>query len=83
MKSLVRARRREGRCYELAWRAQYSEAAAGFLLVHGKCNAENGSRIGHAWLLDPNTSRLYDPVLDYLYWCGVRQAERAANGSGA
>jgi hypothetical protein len=26
--------------------------------------------------------RLYPPVLDYLYWCGVRQAERAARRSG-
>ena len=27
--------------------------------------------------------RLYPPVLDYLYWCGVREAERAAPPSGA
>ena len=63
-RSLVRARRREGRCYELAWKALHSEAASGFLLVHGKCNDRNGSRIGHAWLLDPDRRVVYDPVLD-------------------
>lgn len=70
-RSLVRARRRQGRCYELAWKALNSEAAAGFLLVHGKCNDRNGSRIGHAWLLDPKSPRLYDPVLDRWFTEGA------------
>jgi hypothetical protein len=27
--------------------------------------------------------RLYAPVLDYLYWCGVREAERDGTAPGA
>ena len=27
--------------------------------------------------------RLYAPVLDYLYWCGVREAERGSDDEGA
>jgi hypothetical protein len=27
--------------------------------------------------------RLYAPVLDYLYWCGVREAERGAGAERA
>ena len=26
--------------------------------------------------------RLYPPVLDYFYWCGVREAERASGPGG-
>jgi hypothetical protein len=77
-RSLVRARRREGRCYELAYRALHSEAAAGLLLVHGKCDDRNGSRIGHAWLLDPNSPRLYDPVLDRWFTVGAYRARFGA-----
>jgi|SRR5829696_5245350 len=63
-RTLVRARRRKGRCYELALKALNSKEASGFLLVHGQCRGPNDSRVGHAWLFDPENDLVYDPVLD-------------------
>jgi hypothetical protein len=59
MKSLERVRKREGRCYELAWRVMCDEPGADhFTLVHG-CAGPN--LIGHAWI-DLNDGHVYDPV---------------------
>jgi len=49
---LVRARKREGRCYELAFKGILQAGAERFLLVHGTGLGREGQRIGHAWLLD-------------------------------
>jgi hypothetical protein len=61
MKSLARVRKRNGRCYELAFRVMLDEPGAdGFTLIHGRVGP---AMIGHAWI-DLNDGRVYDPVRD-------------------
>lgn len=57
---ILRLRQREGRCYELALRGCLQ--APEWDLVHGECNGDNGTRIGHAWL--EFDGEAYCPVLD-------------------
>jgi hypothetical protein len=46
-----RARKREGRCYELAANELLElPSNTPWRLVHGCVNGPGGSRIGHAWL---------------------------------
>jgi hypothetical protein len=51
-KPKCRARKRKGRCFELAGRAQLDEANSEWTLVHGWVNAAPGGSLktGHAWL---------------------------------
>ena len=55
-------RKRDGRCYELAYKGQAK--ASEWILVHGYVNGEFG-RIGHAWLECEN--QIYDAVKDEEY----------------
>lgn len=58
----INARRRHGRCYELAWKGVM--AADDVQLVHGELRYNNLS-IGHAWLI--GNDFVYDPVLDEFF----------------
>jgi hypothetical protein len=64
----IRARSREGRCYELSykihWRAE--EIGRDLLMVHGTDRGRNG-RIDHAWLLDEEGGMVYDSTFDRWY----------------
>lgn len=48
----VRARKREGRCYELAFSTLLNDDAEGWALVHGEVRGppEGPPIVGHAWL---------------------------------
>jgi hypothetical protein len=64
----LRPRKRDGRCYELAWKYQSDDDRfAEWTLVHGEvAMLINGStRMLHAWLT--NEGKVYDPVLDRLF----------------
>jgi hypothetical protein len=55
------ARKREGRCYQLAAMALiYLPQSTAWRLVHGEVNGEHGTRIGHAWHKLDGT--VWDPV---------------------
>ena len=57
----TRARKRVGRCYELAFNAFLKlPPDTGWSLIHGEVNGLWGSRIGHAWLQRPGL--IWDPV---------------------
>lgn len=64
------ARKRQGRCYELAGRGIIECAPeSGWTLVHGTARFLRGSNLrgGHAWCENTITGRIYDAVLDQLY----------------
>ena len=62
IRSLSLVRKRQGRCYELAYKVLMDEPdVPGLLLVHGTV-VEVRTRISHAWLMLPD-GRAYDPVL--------------------
>jgi hypothetical protein len=70
MDTLKRVRKRDGRCYELAWTALDLEPGGEhFRLVHGKVyNATLDVRMDHAWVVLPD-GRVYDPVFNkYFPW---------------
>ena len=61
----TRARKRQGRCYELALKSLLDmEDSGGWWLVHGEVDcydpASDSSRMGHAWL--ENRAEVFDPV---------------------
>ncbi len=62
------ARKRAGRCYELAWKSfRKMDDPGDWCLVHGEINAlpeDDRYRIGHAWL--ESESEVFDAVLDEL-----------------
>ena len=63
METLKRIRKRQGRCYELAYRAMlYETGAEKFTLVHGTIR----DWIGHAWI-ELGDGRVYDPVLNTYF----------------
>jgi hypothetical protein len=60
MESLKRVRKRQKRCYELAWRAMDEEPGAEkFTLCHGI--GPRHLRVPHAWI-ETGDGRVYDPV---------------------
>ena len=64
----VRARNRRKRCYELAGRGICeNDAAQALLLVHGVVRNPKLGAYPHAWVLDPATRCVYDPVLDRCF----------------
>ena len=64
----IRARNRRKRCYELAGRGICeSDCAESLLLVHGVVRDPQVGAYDHAWLLDPKTSCVYDPVIDRCF----------------
>jgi hypothetical protein len=64
----IRARKRQKRCYELAGRGICeNDGAAALLLVHGLVSDPTVGRYDHAWLLDPRTCSVYDPVADRCF----------------
>jgi hypothetical protein len=64
-----RVRNRLKRCYELAGAGLCQDGAEGFMLVHGVVTNPRVGRLpyDHAWLLDPATDSVYDPVLDRCF----------------
>jgi hypothetical protein len=71
-----RARKREGRCFELAWRSLAElEEPTPWLLVHGSVRTAASSleRIAHAWLetetevFDPIKNRFFDKADWYAF----------------
>jgi hypothetical protein len=64
IKPTSRARKRHGRCYELAYRAMLDNAS--WTLVHGRVNGPPDGRtpMGHAWL--ERDGWVYDVVQDQL-----------------
>ena len=58
----LRPKRRQRRCYELAWRyLAYDNRFAEWTLVHGAISSPiDGCPIGHAWLQKDDT--IYDPA---------------------
>lgn len=59
----IAAKRRSGRCYELACAGILRSAAV--TLVHGEVRGPSNSRIGHAWLAGDGF--VYDPVSDEFF----------------
>ena len=61
------ARKREKRCYELAFCAMDGgEPPDGALLIHGHVRRPGPRQYSylHAWILLPNEGQVYDPVFD-------------------
>ena len=60
----TRARKRQGRCYELAWKSLHDMKDPGdWRVAHGEVNAlgkDDSVRIGHAWL--ESEIEVFDPV---------------------
>jgi hypothetical protein len=64
----VRARNRQKRCYELAGRGICEQDKAKWLLLcHGLVSRDGDFPYSHAWILDPETHCVYDPVLDRCF----------------
>jgi hypothetical protein len=81
-------RRREGRCYELAFRYLRSDERyeKGWDLVHGEIDSGDGP-IGHAWLVRQDGEMIYDPVLGEefataTYWLRFDVAEKRRFSGG-
>lgn len=60
----VNARKRLGECYRLAMMGLLDHPTDEWLLVHGEARGQDGSRLGHAWLLHQASEICYDPVTD-------------------
>ncbi len=61
----VRARHRQGRCYELAGKGIIKDGADEWALVHGTLQTPNLGPMPHAWC--ERRGFVYDPVLDSVY----------------
>ena len=60
----VNARKRQGRCYELAGQGILNTTSNdSVLLCHGLVTNLDGTTIDHAWL-EVDEGQIYDPVLD-------------------
>jgi hypothetical protein len=71
----MKFRKRQGRCYELAWKmVAYDVRFSEWSLVHGEIVSPigNGQLMGHAWLV--LNERIYDPG----HWRGVPAADHAS-----
>jgi hypothetical protein len=72
---MIRARRREGRCYELS--ARIILARADVVLVHGRARGPDGSPIDHAWIEgdgfvhDATKDKNMAPEMFYRMLCAV------------
>jgi hypothetical protein len=65
MNFIKRPRKRQGRCYELAWKHQSDdERFSDWTLVHGEVRGPEGAPTGHAWLESPGGEWTYCPVID-------------------
>jgi hypothetical protein len=65
---IPRLRKRDGRCYELAWNGCMQGEE--WKLIHGEVNGPIGiARMGHAWLEFDGWA--YDPVLDKVMRANV------------
>jgi hypothetical protein len=70
VETLKRVRKRQGRCYELAYRAMsYEPEAHKWKLVHG--SILRSMRVAHAWVLLPEVDQIYDPVFNKYF--GARE----------
>ncbi len=65
----TRARKRQGRCYTLAWKSLTSmEDAGDWCLAHGEVNMmenDDSFRAGHAWL--ESETEVFDPVINKIF----------------
>ena len=66
----TRARKRLGRCYELAWKSLYNmKDPGGWRLAHGEVDcydpASDSPRMGHAWL--ETRDEVFDPVANEYF----------------
>ena len=83
----LRPKRRQHRCYELAWRyLAYDDRFAEWTLVHGAISSRiDCDPIGHAWLQKDDT--IYDPVTnrksDLLDWVAENGAKAICSYSHA
>ena len=70
----LRPRKREGRCYELAWRFLFEDDRfADWKLVHGEARGRDDCPVGHAWLDHAGADVVYDPVLGKFFPRGLYQ----------
>ena len=78
----VPARKRKGRCYELALRGALLDGASNWRVVHGEVLMADGeTRMGHAWL--QAEERVYDPVLDRCFSWSAYSARYKAVAFGS
>ncbi len=63
----IKARRREGCCFRLAW-VRLMKSVEPLVLVHGIVRGPDNTRVSHAWLVGDDF--YYDPVLDRFFTLG-------------
>ncbi len=65
----TRARKRQGRCYTLAWKSLVKmEDVGDWRLAHGEVNMienDDSFRAGHAWL--ESETEVFDPVINKIF----------------
>ncbi len=75
----TRARKRDGRCYELAAKSLLElPADTPWRLVHGTVIGSDGERFGHAWL--ESEREVFDPVINTTLPAVIYRARFRAEG---